>query len=223
MTHWHSFLCGVFILLTLSCAKPRPVEKPSEFKPLVLQFITTDPNWLMGQSCKQDLGSLVSVIQVIAKGSCYDKISSSANLIFMNCDGSSEITILDVSKGLKRYRRHPVSCDAELKESGWVFFDSSPPGASFKIDNEKQARAPVWTRLAKGQHQVLCENGRDSFMSTDFIAGQDLKVLCSRQNQASQSDTDEELSNEEKAGGILMYVLGGLASIGAILLPFLIF
>lgn len=216
-------LFPALLLIGVACSK-RVVENPKSipaFVPVVFEFVSSDASWALPESCQQTFGTSVKVVRTFDPTHCAAK-HPSADATFFHCDGSGETKVVDKTGG-RIYHRNLNSCADWLLQKGYVFFESSPPGAQVAINGTIRGRAPVWLALQQGRFTLECRNGKDEFGVMEGQAGVDLHLVCERQNQAAALEADGDFTPGEKASGVFLYIGGALISIGAILAPFLFF
>ena len=116
------------------------------------------------------------------------------------------------------------TCAHILRGQRFMVVDSSPPIADVKVDDRFIGEAPVWTWLKDGQYVVNCALPGQIFNPLSVKIPIDVHVLCRRENISSSSvpNTEEKASMEEKAGSVLVYIVGGAAALAAIVLPILL-
>lgn len=110
-------------------------------------------------------------------------------------------------------------CDELLRKERVIVVDSYPPLADVSLGGRVVGEAPAWIALPKGTHEVRCELPGQIFKPVAVTIPGVVQALCQRENTAPPEQ--DELTGSEKAGSVLVYVVGGLASIAAVVLPLL--
>ena len=116
------------------------------------------------------------------------------------------------------------SCRDILRTQRLVVIDSSPPIADVKIDGRMVGEAPVWTWLKDGNYSVECVLPGEVFSKVSLDVPKTVDVFCQRENvQPSGAGIERDDSTaEEKAGSLLVYIVGAAAAIAAIVVPILV-
>lgn len=114
-------------------------------------------------------------------------------------------------------------CEELLRKERVVVFESHPPIADVFLAGRRIGEAPVWVWLRNGNYEVSCALPGQIFKPIDFAVPGPVRVLCQRENTrpATGADQADETTAEEKAGSVLIYLLGAAASIAVIVLPIL--
>jgi hypothetical protein len=118
------------------------------------------------------------------------------------------------------------SCENVLAAAKMIVIDSIPPYADVYINERKIGETPVWTSLDNGTYEVGCKLPNDIFPKQPLQVPGNVKFLCKRENQASQSseyNNDENADFDEKSQSWFLYTIAGLFTLGSLVLPFLIF
>ncbi|MFH1263297.1 MAG: hypothetical protein V1495_07655 [Pseudomonadota bacterium] len=118
------------------------------------------------------------------------------------------------------------SCEELLRKERMVVVESHPQIADVGIGERKIGEAPVWVWLRPGDYKIDCILPEQIFKPVPLKVPGTVRVLCQRENSSAVTrgaDQPEEMTGEEKAGSVLVYIVGGAASIAAILLPILFF
>lgn len=199
--------------------KIEPIPTRPNFDKLQLEFVSGETVWGFPADCRAELGDSATIIETQVKDRC-ENLRPDNDLTILYCDGSNDMKVK--LKDEKNFRFFPTktSCKQMLQTLGYVFIESSPPGADIIVDEKFVGRTPRWFRWSVGAHSVTCQNTRDVFKPTSVKFGESVHVLCERQNQQSSTMTSDDLTGEEKAGGILVYLGAGLVSLAALVLPF---
>lgn len=213
------------MLLCLGCAKPTKIEPKQPavaHDGLRVEFVATQGRVSLLDNCRHEFEGAMSIVETNSSKDCASQRNDN-DLTVYHCDDSSELKVLEKNENKFRYFPINVTCQQMLAKLGYVYIQSSPPMAQVLIDGKSVGKAPRWEKLNLGGYTVECKTQQDIFYPVSVQAGQDVKVICQRQNQQAKTETQDELSGEEKAGGILMYIGGGLVSLAAIVLPFIFF
>jgi hypothetical protein len=117
------------------------------------------------------------------------------------------------------------TCKQLFQAQRIVLIDSNPPYADISLADRKLGEAPLWLWLKDGEYQINCELPEQKFKPKRISVPKDIDVICQREDVALNDNMQEEvkMTGEEKAGSVLIYVVGAIASAAAIILPFLLF
>jgi hypothetical protein len=114
-------------------------------------------------------------------------------------------------------------CEELLRKERLVGIDSHPPIADVSVDGRVVGEAPIWISLRKGSYEISCALSGETFKPMEISIPGVVKVLCQRENTDSRSslERDDDITSGEKAGSVLVYLLGAAASLAAVILPIL--
>lgn len=117
------------------------------------------------------------------------------------------------------------TCGQLLRSQRLFVVDSVPPIADVKLEDRLIGEAPVWTWLRDGKYAFTCELPGQSFKPVAATIPGDLRVVCQRENVQEKSPgvQEDKVSTEEGMGAVLVYIVSGLATLAAIVLPILFF
>ncbi|MFH1017767.1 MAG: PEGA domain-containing protein [Pseudomonadota bacterium] len=116
-------------------------------------------------------------------------------------------------------------CDDIFRAQRLIVIDSVPPMADVKVDGREIGEAPAWVWLRDGKYKTQCVMQGHTFKPVTVAVPQASRAVCMREEvnpkTAAEADQMEPMSAEEKAGSILVYIVGAAASLAAIIIPIL--
>ncbi len=117
------------------------------------------------------------------------------------------------------------TCEDILRAQRIVAVESNPPFADIQMNGRKLGESPLWIFLRDGSYEIECKLPGQMFSPIRFKMPGTAHVQCSRENVQSKAQVDEfhKMSGEEKAGSVLIYLVGIAGAIGLGILPFLLF
>ena len=117
------------------------------------------------------------------------------------------------------------ACIDLLRANRLVLIESHPPFADVIMDDRVIGEAPLWVWLRDGVYEIRCSLPEQFFKSVQFVVPKDFRMLCQRENRQVKGGMtqEDEVTMDEKVGSVLVYVLAGVTSLAAIILPFLLF
>lgn len=160
----------------------------------------------------------------------YENVKNFSVLIFMfkNKEGTNYVRFINFFSKQIRTITMPLqefSCENIFTTLRLVSIDSHPPLADVYIDDRLIGEAPVWTSLKDGIYDLQCKLPGNVFSRTKIQLPGKIQYLCQRENQSTigMEEEDENATLGEKSQNWLLYIFVGAASIGAAVLPFLLF
>jgi hypothetical protein len=116
------------------------------------------------------------------------------------------------------------TCNQILAGQRLVSLDSIPPLADLKVDERPVGQAPLWLWLRDGDYRVECAEVGHTFKPVPLKVPAQTRLVCQREEMVSAPGgamEPEPMTGEEKAGSVLVTILGIAATAAAVILPIL--
>jgi hypothetical protein len=114
-------------------------------------------------------------------------------------------------------------CEDIFRAQRVVSIESHPPYADIQLDGRGIGESPLWAWLRDGTYEIQCRSPGEKFRPVKLQIPKDVRVQCLRENVKSDTRAaeDEPMTAGEKTGSVLVFLVGAIAAVAAILIPLL--